>query len=83
MLEVLEKYMIFSGGSRISHWGGCQPVRGADLQHRCFLVKTYAKMKELVPPGEHALVGPSRSTNDVPVHITRFVTVTMSTSVMV
>ena len=31
--------------------GGRQPVGGANLQHRCFLVKMYAKMKELGPVG--------------------------------
>ena len=31
----------------LSHWGG------TNLQHRHFLVKTYAKMKELDPIGGH------------------------------
>ena len=31
------------GGGASSHWGG------ANLQHRCFLAKTCAKMKELDP----------------------------------
>ena len=38
--------VIFSGGSRISHWGG-----GTNFRCRHFLVKTYAKMKELDPIG--------------------------------
>ena len=37
---------IHSGRSRISRWGG-----GADLRCRCFLVKKYAKTRELGPVG--------------------------------
>ena len=40
------------GGSRISHWGVPTLIGGgANLQHRCFLVKTYIKMKEFGPVG--------------------------------
>ena len=42
MLTSLTKY---SGGSRISHWGG------ANLQRIHFLVKTYTKTKEMDPVG--------------------------------
>ena len=42
-----------SGGSRISCRGGMHPLAGSvDLRHGHFLVKMYAKMKELGPIGE-------------------------------
>ena len=42
----------FSGGSRISHRGGMHLLGGGmDLRCRHFLVKMYAKMKELGPIG--------------------------------
>ena len=31
--------------------GGVHPLGGVDLRHGCFLVKMYAKMKELGPTG--------------------------------
>ena len=85
MLEILQKYIMFSGGSRISCLGGPQPVRDTDFQHGCFSVKTYAKMIELGPDGEGGMHwwASSWSANDIPVHITRFVTVTMNASVTV
>ena len=47
-----EKASYFSGGSRISRWGGAEPLEGgADLRRGCFSAKTYAKMKELDPVG--------------------------------
>ena len=42
-----------SGGSRISRRGGVHPLGGVDLQHGHFLVKMYAKMKELGPMGAY------------------------------
>ena len=43
--------IVLSGGSRISRWGGRRAVGGANLRCRRFLVKTYAKTKELDPVG--------------------------------
>ena len=43
--------MAISGGSRISRRGGVHPLGGLDLQRGHFLVKMYAKMKELGPMG--------------------------------
>ena len=41
-----------SGGSRISRWGGgADPLGGANLRCVHFLVKTYAKTKEMDPVG--------------------------------
>ena len=40
------------GRSRISCWGAPTLIGGGtNLQHRCFLVKTYVKMKEFCPVG--------------------------------
>ena len=40
------------GGSRISRWGVPTLIGGgANLRHRCFLVKTNVKMKEFGPVG--------------------------------
>ena len=44
-------HKIISGGSRISRRGVYTHYRGVDLQCRRFLVKMYAKMKELGPMG--------------------------------
>ena len=43
--------MTFSGGSRISRWGGADLLGGANLRHVHFLAKTCAKMKEIDPVG--------------------------------
>ena len=40
-----------SGRSRISHWGGTNPLGGANLQCIHFLAKTYVKMKKMDPVG--------------------------------
>ena len=41
-----------SGGSRISRWGGADPLGGgANLQCIHFSAKTYAKTKEMDPVG--------------------------------
>ena len=40
-----------SGGSRISRWGGTNPLRGADLRSVPFSAKMYVKTKELGPVG--------------------------------
>ena len=44
-------YTIYSGGSRISHWGGVDPLGGANLRRVHFLAKMYVKMKEIDPVG--------------------------------
>ena len=46
-----QSWSLFSGGSRISRRGGVHPLGGVDLWHGHFLVKMYAKMKELGPIG--------------------------------
>ena len=53
--------------------GGCAPLWGAmDLQCGCFLVKMYAKMKELGPIGGGMCPAhPPRSTNDNHLNITK------------
>ena len=43
-----------SGGPRISHWGGADPLGGTNLRRVHFLVKTYAKTKEIDPVGRGA-----------------------------
>ena len=54
-----------SGRSRMSHrWHG--PNGGVDLQCGCFLVKMFAKMKELGPVEGRAPETPPRSANAVP-----------------
>ena len=56
---------IISGGSRISRRGGaCTRCGGVDLQRGHFLVKMYAKTKELGPMGSVRRVHPPRSAND-------------------
>ena len=44
--------VVCSGGSRISRWGGADPLGGANLRHVHFSAKTYAKTKEIDPVGE-------------------------------
>ena len=62
---MMHGYM-YSGGSRIFHWGGADPLGGTNLQCVHFLVKTYPKMKEIDPVGGvHASSAPPGSTNDV------------------
>ena len=50
----------YSGGSRISCWGGAEPLGGTDLQCGCFSAKMYAKTKELdsIGGGHHIPVVP-------------------------
>ena len=50
--------MEHSGGSRISRWGGADPLGGANLRCIHFLAKTYAKMKEMDPVGGRAPAAP-------------------------
>ena len=53
---------MYSGGSRISHWGGGgAPTRwggGANLQRIHFLAKMYAKRKEIDPVRGRTPVAP-------------------------
>ena len=64
MIVVCCSVTITSGRSRISH-RGVHTLEGVrNLQHGCFLVKMYAKMKELGPMGGHAPGMPPRSAND-------------------
>ena len=49
---------VFSGGSRISHWGGTDPLGGANLQRVHFLAKTYVKVKEIDPVGGACTAAP-------------------------
>ena len=51
-LENRHSFNFTRGGSRISHGGDGAPTLvggGANLRHRCFLVKTYIKTKEFGP----------------------------------
>ena len=59
--------MVFSGGSRISRWGGgCRLIGGGtNLQPIHILVKMYAKMKEMDPFGGHAPAAPPGSANGI------------------
>ena len=60
-LETLRHYLtmeinvklisLSSGGSRISRWGGVDPLGGANLQRIHFSAKTCAKTKEIDPVG--------------------------------
>ena len=64
-----ENIYYYSGRSRISQGGGMHPLGGVDLQCGHFLVKMYAKMKELGPIGGRVLgMPPSRSTNIIRKH---------------
>ena len=47
-----------SGRSRIFCGGGTDPLGGVNPQHVHFLVKTYAKMKEIDPVGGHVPAAP-------------------------
>ena len=46
-----------SGGSRISRWGGADPLGGANLRCVHFSLKTYAKTKEMDPVGRERAGG--------------------------
>ena len=59
--------LCISGGSRNSH-GGHGPIGGVDPRRGCFLVKMFAKMKELGPIGGRANVYTS---NRLFTHFTR------------
>ena len=57
--------LLFSGGSRISHWGGADPLGGPNLRRIHFLAKTYVKMKEIDPVGGRAPAAPPGSANAI------------------
>ena len=46
--------IVCSCGSRISRWGGADPLGGANLRCVCFSAKMYVKTKELDPVGRGA-----------------------------
>ena len=47
-----QTHTCYSGGSRIYHWGGAEPLGGGtNLRHGHFLAKMCAKTKELDPVG--------------------------------
>ena len=67
-------HYFYSGGSRISRWGGADPLGGADLQCVCFLAKTSAKMKELDPVGGAHRRCPPGAANGLVDYVVNYVT---------
>ena len=76
--KTLQISLPISGGSRISRRGGVHPLGGVDLQRGHFLVKMYAKMKELGPIGGRA---PGMPPLDLPMPIFESCTMTTTSNI--